>query len=191
MVTNTCGHALFASIHTNRWEGQTSLKNSPGKPQERINKVGYLCISQSDCISTDKVLFSLFTSLLSFFSPSPEDHQAIQFPTLQLCPCDFWQMDRKWLNLAKVIDSGLHNIPFISTPPPYSNCHHLIYTEIDKMPSTGLSLLLSFSNIARTGKHVPTSWKHHGKDCIFLSLWAALHSNPDNFMCLLEKTKPV
>lgn len=48
-----------------------------------------------------------------------------------------------------------HNIPFISTPPPYTNCHHLIYTEIDKMPSTGLSLLLSFSNMPGLGNKCP------------------------------------
>lgn len=54
-------------------------------------------------------------------------------------------MDRKWLNLAKAIYSGLHNIPFISTPPPCSNCHHLIYMKLDKMPPVGLSPLLSFS----------------------------------------------
>lgn len=52
-------------------------------------------------------------------------------------------MDRKWQNLAKVVYSGLHNIPFISTPPPCSDCHHLIYMKIDKMPSAMLSPLLS------------------------------------------------
>lgn len=31
-------------------------------------------------------MFSLFMSLLSFFSPSPVDHQEIQFPTLTLFP---------------------------------------------------------------------------------------------------------
>lgn len=83
VVTNTRGHAGFSPVCTDRW---TSKLNPWQESEERINKVHYLSISQSDCISTDKVLFSLFTSLLSFFYPSPADHQAIQFPTLQLCP---------------------------------------------------------------------------------------------------------
>lgn len=79
-----------------KMRGTNKLKKlSWQESEERINKVCYLSISQPDCISIDKELFSLFTSLLSFFCLSPEDHQAIQFPTLQLCPCDFWQMDRK------------------------------------------------------------------------------------------------
>jgi len=84
-VTSTRGHAIFAPIRTDRREGQASQNPWP-ESGERINKVCHLSISQSDGISTDNVLFSFFTSLLSFFSPSPADHRAMQFPTLQLCP---------------------------------------------------------------------------------------------------------
>lgn len=159
------------------------------------NKQGPL--SQHHSQTASPLIKCCFLYSRVFFHSFPPPLQIIKqysFPHsnyVHLSACDFWQMDRKWLNLAKAIYSGLHNIPFISTPPPCSDCHHLIYMKIDKMPSVGLSLLLSFPDIAGSGKHMPTSWKHHRKAHVFLSPWAAVHSHPDNFLYLLEKTKPV
>lgn len=147
-------------IKTESWAGASS---NPGqKLKKRISKTHYLSISQSDCISTDKsIVFFTRDSSFILLPPSPPPPKIINpysFPHstyVHLSACDFWQTDRKWLNLAKAIYSELHNIPSISTPPPCSHCHHLIYMKIDKMPSGRLSSLLSFLTLLGGGNTCP------------------------------------